>query len=165
MIDDKPKSPASSPEATQQVCTCTGVIVDGGFAYAPEVPVTGKLEIQHCALHAGQTAPSESVGSGLRVDWEELYAHSMETLDAVLEREQETQSQLAETRGIAGELAEALRKALVIMDHLGDRLNAHDLAFDDEHLDTVSTDWEFVRTALERAKAAGISPEPKPARN
>lgn len=45
-------------------------------------------------------------------------------------------------------LREACNKAYAIMEHLGERLNAHDLAFDDEHLDTVTRDWEFVRAAL-----------------
>jgi hypothetical protein len=39
------------------------------------------------------------------------------------------------------------------MEHLGDSLNAHDLAFDDEHLDAITSDWELIRAALEQPAA------------
>ncbi len=50
------------------------------------------------------------------------------------------------------DLLEALKKALAIMDHLGDRLNAHDLAFDDKHLDTITSDWEHIRNVIAKAE-------------
>ena len=72
-------------------------------------------------------------------------------------REQDVQKIRSELRAHAdsmecnAEWRRLLAKAYAIMEHLGERLNEHDLAFDDEHLDTITADWEAILQALKRS--------------
>lgn len=65
----------------------------------------------------------------------------------------ERDSQIAELTKREAELHDALKNALDVMNHLGDRLNAHDLADDDKDYEVIVQKWDMVRKALKLVRS------------